>query len=231
MTAPTTIKMLFLSFNFIGPLLLFQNILITLNKLSVNADHFTSYKEEKEHHTMTLTDSHLVFTTICQLRKIFLFEISRFQRWSLANASICTSYDNGGGGEGNQPSTHIHTKDIGMCRPKGGHRFFLLWSEIRCDISTLLAGAHFSKVPKSFRAWKTITKISNFKFTELFFSHISNNGQSFPSRKVSCLYTSLFLRYKQSKMASQAQKVFGAFAKRAPGLKLGIYFNESSHFL
>ena len=100
MTAPTTIKMLFLSFNFIGPLLLFQNILITLNKLSVNADHFTSYKEEKEHHTMTLTDSHLVFTTICQLRKIFLFEISRFQRWSLANASICTSYDNGGGGGG-----------------------------------------------------------------------------------------------------------------------------------
>ena len=35
-------------------------------------------------------------------------------------------------------------------------------------------GAHFSKVPKSFRTRKAITKISNLKFTELFFSHIFN---------------------------------------------------------
>ena len=115
-----------------------------------------------------------------------------------------------------------------MCRPKGGHRFFLLWSEIRCDISTLLAGAHFSKVPKSFRAWKTITKISNLKLTELFFSHISNNGQSFCSCKVSCLYTSLCLRHRQLKMASQARKVFGAFTKL--GLKLGIFFAKVHTF-
>ena len=33
-------------------------------------------------------------------------------------------------------------------------------------------GARFSKVPKSFRTPKAITKISNLKFTELFFSHI-----------------------------------------------------------
>ena len=35
-------------------------------------------------------------------------------------------------------------------------------------------GARFSKVPKSFRARKATTKISNLKFTELFFSHIFN---------------------------------------------------------
>ena len=35
-------------------------------------------------------------------------------------------------------------------------------------------GARFSKVPKSFRSRKAITKISNLKFTELFFSHIFN---------------------------------------------------------
>ena len=35
-------------------------------------------------------------------------------------------------------------------------------------------GARFSKVPKSFRTQKAVTKISNLKFTELFFSHIFN---------------------------------------------------------
>ena len=35
-------------------------------------------------------------------------------------------------------------------------------------------GARFSKVPKSFRARKATTKISNLKFTELFFSHVFN---------------------------------------------------------
>ena len=35
-------------------------------------------------------------------------------------------------------------------------------------------GARFSNVPKSFRTRKAITKISNLKFTELFFSHIFN---------------------------------------------------------
>ena len=35
-------------------------------------------------------------------------------------------------------------------------------------------GARFSGVPKSYRARKAITKISNLKSTELFFSHIFN---------------------------------------------------------
>ena len=38
----------------------------------------------------------------------------------------------------------------------------------------LRPGARFSKIPKSFRARKATTKISNLKFTELFFSHIFN---------------------------------------------------------
>ena len=41
-----------------------------------------------------------------------------------------------------------------------------------CSSNKSRAGARFSKVPKSFRARKATTKISNLKFTELFFSHI-----------------------------------------------------------
>ena len=45
----------------------------------------------------------------------------------------------------------------------------------KCEMfDTRSAGARFSKVPKSFRARKATTKISNLKFTELFFSHIFN---------------------------------------------------------
>ena len=36
------------------------------------------------------------------------------------------------------------------------------------------SGAHFLKVPKSFRARKAITKILNLMFTELLFSHNLN---------------------------------------------------------
>ena len=154
------------------------------------------------------------------------------------------------------------------------------------------AGARFSKVPKSFRARKATRKISNLKFTELFFSHIFNcwfasdvtaamlvvknksislrwemdsilmqisaekfllywpptwppchvvanqeYEQIFPSCKVSCLYTSLFLKFGQLKMASQTRNVFGTFEKRAPGLiqlrkdfsvsKRNIFWQES----
>ena len=53
---------------------------------------------------------------------------------------------------------------------------------------------------------------ADLKFTELFFSHISDMN------KVSL--HSLFLKYRQLiiKMALQARNVFGAFEKRAPGL-------------
>ena len=44
-----------------------------------------------------------------------------------------------------------------------------------CLHGTILGpGARFSKVPKSFRAQKATTKISNLKFTELYFSHVFN---------------------------------------------------------
>ena len=45
---------------------------------------------------------------------------------------------------------------------------------VRLITLALRAGAYFSKVPKSFRTRKATSKISNLKFTELFFSHISN---------------------------------------------------------
>ena len=41
-----------------------------------------------------------------------------------------------------------------------------------------IPGARFLKVPKSFQTRKAITKISNLKFTELFFSKILNMNKS-----------------------------------------------------
>ena len=41
----------------------------------------------------------------------------------------------------------------------------------------LAPGARFSKVPKSFRTRKAITKILSLMFTELFFSHNFNTNK------------------------------------------------------
>ena len=54
----------------------------------------------------------------------------------------------------------------------GGNFCVSKWVELTGIL--LCSGARFSKVPKSFRARKATTEISNLKFTELFFSHIFN---------------------------------------------------------
>ena len=77
-------------------------------------------------------------------------------------------------------------------------------------------GARFSKVPKSFRTRKAITKISNLKFTELFFAHIFNMNKVVLHAKFYAYTLLCFHGYRQLKMASQARKIFGAFEKRAP---------------
>ena len=48
------------------------------------------------------------------------------------------------------------------------------WLMMRKLLLQLAPGVRFPKVPKSFRTRKAITKISNLKFTDLFFSHIFN---------------------------------------------------------
>ena len=69
-------------------------------------------------------------------------------------------------------------------------------------------GAHFLQVPKSIWTRKAITKISNLKFTGLFFSHIFNMNKVSLHAKFHAYTLLVFLRYRQFKMAFQARKVF-----------------------
>ena len=80
-------------------------------------------------------------------------------------------------------------------------------------------GARFSKIPKSFFTRKAIEKCHKpYDYRAVKYRDISNiYEQRFPLYKVTGLFNSLFLRYRQLKMALRARKVSGAFEKRALG--------------
>ena len=75
----------------------------------------------------------------------------------------------------------------------------------------------FSKVPKRFRSRKDIAK-SRTRLQSCFI-HIFLIRTEFPFiQEVSGVYNSPFLDTDELKMALRAQKVSGAFEKRAPGV-------------
>ena len=81
-------------------------------------------------------------------------------------------------------------------------------------------GARFSKLPKSFRTRKAVSKSRTLWLQSCFIHILLIWTEALFIHEVWGVYTSLFLDTDWLKMAFRARKVSGAFEKRAPGVRV-----------
>ena len=85
------------------------------------------------------------------------------------------------------------------------------------------AGAHFSKVPKSFFTWEAIAKISNLMISGCFIDILLTWTEVLFKQEVSGAYTTLLLSADELKMALWMQNVSGIFQDKGPwGTKINL---------
>jgi len=106
--------------------------------------------------------------------------------------------------------------------------------KVVCDINPLLnpfsfPRAHFSKVPKTFRAQKASRKTPTHLFCKAGLFVCCKGNKHWNNCKFPCLETPSFWRYKENYVSRNSPKKFRDFLETGPSSLISNY-NQISHF-